>query len=404
LRLTIRRVVIAVLFIAAVLATPPLHRYWLTYVLLVFGIVNLFLDAPGTTVIRGIAAGAAFAVLLSQDRMATLTVTVLLGLIWPPAFMTAWTLARPQKTQEKQTTVEIARARVAVATIIAAVASASLVYRMIERGGLQQTAALFVGIPSILALLVVFAVSPRSATGVACKAVTVGLLVSAVLLGEGVLCVAMSAPLFYLVAIVIAKSAELARSHRERKLFSGLILVGFLPMSLEGVLPITTIGRDETVSQTKVVPGSEENVARAIFQPPRFDRTLPLYLRAGFPRPILTEIEESSTGTQWVIRFRGGEMGITGVEPRTGDLVLILEERRPGYLRWRAFSDTSHVTHFLRWREIIAEWSPAGFGTSQVTWTIRYERSLDPAWYFGPLERYAVRLAADYLIDAVATP
>jgi len=39
-----------------------------------------------------------------------------------------------------------------------------------------------------------------------------------------------------------------------------------------------------------------------------------------------------------------------------------------------------------------------------VTWTLDYERGLDPAWYFGPWERYATRLAAGYLIDAVATP
>jgi hypothetical protein len=39
-----------------------------------------------------------------------------------------------------------------------------------------------------------------------------------------------------------------------------------------------------------------------------------------------------------------------------------------------------------------------------VRWTIRYRRDLDPAWYFGPWERYAVRLAGNYLIDNVATP
>ena len=39
-----------------------------------------------------------------------------------------------------------------------------------------------------------------------------------------------------------------------------------------------------------------------------------------------------------------------------------------------------------------------------MRWTLRYRRLLDPAWYFGPWERYAVRLAAGYLIDTVATP
>ena len=94
---------------------------------------------------------------------------------------------------------------------------ASIVYRLLVAQGLQQTAALFVGIPALLAILVVFAVSPRSATGVACKAVTVGLLVSLLFLGEGILCVVMSAPLFYLVAVVIASIMDLIHDGDERR-------------------------------------------------------------------------------------------------------------------------------------------------------------------------------------------
>ncbi len=102
--------------------------------------------------------------------------------------------------------------------------------------------------------------------------------------------------------------------------------------------------------------------------------------------------------------MRGGERLLTGLEPRTGDLTLVLEEARPGLVRWRAISDTSHMTHFLAWREIVVESEAVDASTTRVTWTLRYLRGLDPAWYFGPMERYAARLAAGYLIDSVATP
>jgi len=62
--------------------------------------------------------------------------------------------------------------------------------------------------------VVVFAVSPRSATGVACKAVTVGLLVSLLFLGKAFSAVVMSAPLFYVVAILIAAAMDAA--HRRQ--------------------------------------------------------------------------------------------------------------------------------------------------------------------------------------------
>jgi hypothetical protein len=97
-------------------------------------------------------------------------------------------------------------------------------------------------------------------------------------------------------------------------------------------------------------------------------------------------------------------MRLDGIEPRTGDLVLELEEVRPGAVRWHALGDDSHMTHFLLWREARVAWEPVDAQRTRVTWTLRYRRGLDPAWYFGPWERYAARLAAGYLIDSVATP
>ena len=71
---------------------------------------------------------------------------------------------------------------------------------------------------------------------------------------------------------------------------------------------------------------------------------------------------------------------------------------------FRALSDTSKVAHWLRWEEAVVSWRPLDATHTEVTWTLRYRRNLDPAWYFEPWERYATGLAADYLIDNVVTP
>lgn len=97
-------------------------------------------------------------------------------------------------------------------------------------------------------------------------------------------------------------------------------------------------------------------------------------------------------------------MRLNGLEPRAGNLILQLQEARPGFVRWHAAADDSHMTHFLVWRDVTVQWEPVGAHTTKVTWTLRYRRGLDPAWYFGPWERYAAGLAAGYLIDSVATP
>jgi hypothetical protein len=254
---------------------------------------------------------------------------------------------------------------------------------------------------------VVFQTAPRSAAGVACKAVTIGLLVSMLFLWEGVLCVVMSAPLFYAIAVLIGGTVDFARRRldkRAQKTLSCLAVVVLIPMSLEGVTQSTSFNRDEWVAESKIVRAPADAVARAILESPRFDRPLPLYLRAGFPRATSMRIDRSVTPRRFVVSIKGGEMLLNGMEPRTGELVLRVEEMRPGLVRWFVISDDSHMTHYLRWREAQVEWQPLADGATRVTWTLRYTRSLDPAWYFGPWERYAAKLAAGYLIDSVATP
>jgi hypothetical protein len=420
-KVQIKAAVVA-LFAAAAVVGQPTHAASATPTsiilgLLLFGIVNVLFSTPGTELVRATAMVMTFAGLLSP--LLAWAVVIFAALIWPPWLMVTSALARrpagtPLVGDDGRAAVvgQGGRAapngaQVALAALIGAVAVASLYYRWIGRHGLQQTAALFVGIPAILAIVVVFAVSPRSAVGVACKALTVGLLVSLLFLGEGVLCVVMSAPLLFLIVILIAIVPDLANRRREKAattLFSCFVVLAIVPMSLEGVTDFTTLNREESVSASRVVHHSSQAVERALFESPRFDRVPPLHLRAGFPSPVSTRIERSSAGTRWVIQLRGGEMRLNGMEPRVGDLVLELEEAGPGLLRWRAVSDSSHMTHFLMWRESVVQWEPIDAHTTSVTWTLRYRRSLDPAWYFGPMERYAARLAAGYLIESVATP
>jgi hypothetical protein len=407
-KLPVRVALVALLVGAAVIGRPA-GGLWITLGVLTFAIFNVVTAPPGTEWVRASAVGAAFAALLWPGQLLG-PVVVFALLVWPLAIMMAWALTYKSggalRVDSEEAKGASLQARIALAALIGAVAIAALAYRLIVAHGLQQTAALFVGIPSLLAIVVVFAVSPRSATGVACKAVTISLLVSLLFLGEGVLCVVMSAPLFYALAIAIGSTMDAAR-RRDRtttSLCSCLILLAVVPMSLEGVTGFTTMDREESVTQSRIVRASSQAVERALFEPPRFDRVRPLYLRAGFPVPVATRIERSVNRTRWVITMRGGEMRLNGIEPRMGDLVLQLEGARPGAVRWRAVSDGSHMTHFLTWREILVEWQPVDAQTTNVTWTLRYRRDLDPSWYFGPAERYAARLAAGYLIDSVATP
>jgi hypothetical protein len=373
--------------------------------LLVFGVVNAIAPVRGTGWVRTAAVAATIVALLSPETTRIVT-GVAIWLVWPPAFFAAWAIDREARDLADGPASD-RRARLTTAGIIAAVAVASVAFRLIAGQGLQQTAALFVGLPALLAIVVVLFTQPRTAVGVACKAVTVGLLVSLVFLGEGLLCILMSAPLFFAVAIFAAMVIHRLRRRREHRAPTTLYTVALfalVPMSLEGVHDRVSFPRDEVVAVTRIVQAPADEVRRALFEVPRFDRALPPYLAAGFPHPTAAEIDASRARPRWIVHLRGGETRLNGQEPAPGRLVLDLVDERPGRLTWHAAADDSHMRHFLDWREATVSWQPIDARTTRVTWTLRYRRGLDPAWYFGPWQRYAVRLAAGYLIDTVATP
>jgi hypothetical protein len=291
------------------------------------------------------------------------------------------------------------RARQTLGGVIVAVAAAMALYRFLEQGKLEQTAALFVGIPTLLALLVLFATRPASLTGTILKAITLGLLMAGMFLGEGVVCLLMSAPLFYAIGVLVGSAIEAARrrSRRNGTIASGLLILVLVPMSFEGVTPGLSFPREERVTVEREVAASPEEVARALAGTPHFTGPLPVFLRGGFPRPVAASGAGLAPGSLRTIHFAGGE-------GRPGDLVLAVAEAAPGRVRFHTLSDRSKVAHWLAWEDAIVEWSPAGPGKTRMRWTQAFRRDLDPAWYFRPWERYAVRLAAGYLIESAAAP
>jgi hypothetical protein len=274
----------------------------------------------------------------------------------------------------------------------------SVAYRLLKMEHLQQTSALFIGLPALLAILLAMTGPAKSATGVVFKGLTLLLLLSGILLGEGFICIVMAAPLFYLVGFVIGQLFDAAQRRREKRanlrLF-GWILLPFVPLSFEGVEPSHSFPRDEEVVVERTVSASTERVEGLLSSTPDFDTPLPPFLRLRFPRPEAAWGEGLTPGAYRAVRF-------TRADEPPGTLVVRVSERSPGFVRFLAESDTTMIAHWLEWRSSDVRWQAISPGKTRVRWTLRYARRLDPSWYFGPWERYAVRLAASYMIDAAA--
>lgn len=205
----------------------------------------------------------------------------------------------------------------------------------------------------------------------------------------------MASPIFYLVGLLVGAIVDWNREKQPTTL-SCLLLV-LLPMSIEGSSPRLSFNREETVQASQLIAASEEDVQVALSQSLRTDMPLPIYLRMGFPRPTEARGNGLEVGATRTIHFAGGE-------GHPGDLLLKVMESRPGYVRFEAVSDSSKVAHWLDWKSSEVDWRVVDAQHTRVTWTLHFERRLDPEWYFRPWERYATRLAAEYLIRANATP
>jgi hypothetical protein len=281
--------------------------------------------------------------------------------------------------------------------LVAGIAVAGLAYRLVVSQHLEQTALLFIGIPAILAVVVAATPRAKSVTGGIMKAITIALLLSGPFLGEGFICILMAAPLFYLVGAIVGLIIASAKRHGKSTMVSCLVLVGLLPMSSEGLHPRLSFNREEAVQASRMINASADMVEQALSRSPRTDLPLPFYLRLGFPRAVEAHGSGLNPGDLRTIHFAGGE-------GHPGDLVMKLVEHPPGHLRFVAVADKSKVSHWLDWEAADVDWKVVDASHTQVTWTLHYRRLLDPAWYFRPWERYATRLAADYLIQANATP
>lgn len=266
-------------------------------------------------------------------------------------------------------------------------------FRVLVLGQKEQTALMFIGLPTAMAMLIAFLPRASSATGMITKGITLFLLLLGILLIEGFICILMAAPLFYGIGFIVGICVDSARRRKEvDKRFRMVVVPVLVLMSLEGVTGLLSFPRDEavTVSQEVAMPAAE---ARAILaKGPQFAlNELPSFLKLGFPAPHRIEGTGLEMGDTWLIHFAGGE-------GKPGDLKAEVVESGDTKIRVACVTDTSHISHWLDWKE--AEWTiEPSSGGSRVTLTMRYTRLLDPAWYFKPIERYGVRKAGVYFLE-----
>lgn len=265
------------------------------------------------------------------------------------------------------------------------------------------SAALYIGVPLLLALAFTLTDKAQSAMGATMKGITITLLMSAPVLQEGFICILMAAPIFYLVGALAAWAVDHARRKQvsNKRVLAHPVIIGLALLSFEGTTESLSMNRQQLVSAERIVAATPAEVERQLARPMALDREIPFVSRI-FPQPVSNQGQGLSVGD-----MRSSHLVYKKhiwFNAVTGDTVFRVSARSPQHAVFTLISDDSYISHYLRWQTSTVRWQAVDAGHTRVTWEIAYERKLDPAWYFGPLQRFYVGLAAGALIDNLATP
>jgi hypothetical protein len=257
--------------------------------------------------------------------------------------------------------------------------------------GRTDSALLFVGLPMLLATTLTL-LPARSVHGRVFLVTTVGLLVAAVFLHEGAVCVLLAAPLVYMVAhcVVLIVGAILRRPGWYAALPLPLLLIA----SVEGTADRLRVEPDQATHVVRVVAMPVDEVLARLADGPRPApvRSLPLRL-LGVPVPQHVHGEGLDPGDRWTFVYHQTSHG------PGGQIVAVVRASDAGHLAFAFVEDTSVTARWFAWESADLTWRAVDGGHTEVTVTVHFRRALDPSWYFGPLQNGLMHEGMAHLLD-----
>jgi hypothetical protein len=305
----------------------------------------------------------------------------------------------------------ISTAQIRLVGFIVVIAVVNIAYRVVYATGFAHTAALYVGIPTLLAVGLALLPRRKSATGMILKGSTLAVLIAAVVLPEGILCLLFVLPLVGIIGVIVGGTIDADRRHKRRqgpKLM--MVALPLLLLSFEGVAG-SPFDAHDAVQSSVVVEASTSQVVNALTATPRFDAEMPTFLTIGFNRPVSATGSGVAVGDERTIEFTGGShddhplrlFGLTGKRSvdHHADMRLTVIESTERRLVFSVDHDDTMLARWVDLERAVVTWEPIDDHHTKVTWRFEYRRLLYPTLYFGPLQRFGMSEAANYLLDAV---
>ena len=288
------------------------------------------------------------------------------------------------------------------------VALASMLVWLLEKFGLQNTALLYIGIPIVLSIITYFLdgygersknIFQKSLDNMLLA--TIVLFSSAIVLQEGWICVLILLPIYYFVWIIgfLARWITHRKTlNRKLKTFSLSLPVLVLLLSLEGISPHTTFNRSEIVTHSITVSKSVGELKQNLQKPLTFTGERNWFLKL-FPLPSNVALGSLNEGDVHRLDFTYWRWFFA--HKHEGSLYVKIKNVSEDHIITEITKNTSFYSRYLDIKNTRIDFDTLADGKTKVTLHIAYERKLDPYWYFGPMQNFAMQKAAEVILTDI---
>ena len=300
---------------------------------------------------------------------------------------------------------ETSKKRIRAVLMLVLVGIASLCVQYILATPLSGSALLYVSIPYLLALVIATFRPYTPDTKWYHKYFSflantlVVFLASALVLREGFICVVLFLPIL-LIGVTIAFCTDwfMHRKSSRAKHFSFVLPLVVLISGFEGTHETLSFDRNEvvTVTATSSVPLAQ--LRENLTQPMDLEKDRN-WLLEMFPMPYEIDSAEFQTGAIHTAKTRYHRWFVTNTHE--GQIRLEITDLSDRHLQTRIIEDTSYFSSYLTLKGSRIEFTPLPAGRTQIDLTIEYRRDLDPAWYFAPIQRYAIKHISSLIMKEV---
>ncbi|MCB0473947.1 MAG: hypothetical protein KDC56_12880, partial [Flavobacteriaceae bacterium] len=223
------------------------------------------------------------------------------------------------------------------------------------------------------------------------------ILASSLLLMEGYVCVIMAMPLFILITIVAFISAYIWNTYGKGSPKSYILPAIMILASFEGTTPEFSFNRYNAVTYTQTVNLDAATIKERIQQPIKFKGNRH-WLLSVFPMPVHVDTVKLKEGEIRKYDFIYHRWFITNT--KVGSVEVKFREIGENRIKTE-ITDTSYISGYMKLHGTEFNLTPLNEHQTQVSLTVYFDRTLDPIWYYGPLERFAVQKGIKYFINEV---